>query len=164
MLKTKVHFCWVTQSNFSQKPQFTSRPYCQHPVCLISCLPRIHIWSEWQPGKTKHLWWASSKGNTAAWLTRALKYWCLVLFMALIREKREKMGHSGSCRPNSFSECLFVHLCVWTAYCQHVLCERTMWLWTCLYVYREHVVVVSGGHMRVYGKKWEWDVSVLQDG
>lgn len=30
--------------------------------------------------------------------------------MALIREKREKMGHSGSCRPNSLSECLFVYL------------------------------------------------------
>lgn len=130
--------------------------------CLSNFLAsRIHIWSEWQPGKTKHLWWASSKGNIAACLTRALKYWCLALFMALIREKREKMGHSGSCRPNSFSKCLFVHLYVWGAHGRACLWEEALWLcmWTCLHVYGEHIVAAVGGHMRVYGKQWKWFAS-----
>ena len=93
--------------------------------CLSNSLASwVHMWSEWQPGKKKttkkqkHLRWASSKGNTAAWLMRALKYWCLVLFMALIREKWEKMGHSGSCSPNSFSECMFVSPWIWAEHCR----------------------------------------------
>ena len=106
--------------------------------CLSNFLASwVHVWSEWQSGKKKnpkHLRWASSKGNTAAWLMRALKYWCLALFMALIREKWEKMGHSGSCCPNSFSECLFVHLWIWAEH-------RQQCSWTCLRV--------CGGRVRV---------------
>lgn len=77
--------------------------------------------------KTKHLWWASSKRRkkTAGRLTRALKYWCLALFMALIREEQEKMGHSGSCRPNSLFNYLFVYLSAWADCCQHV-CESRL--------------------------------------
>lgn len=96
----------------------------------------IYLWSQWQPGKTEHLCRASSKGDTAAFLMRALKYWWRVLFMALIREKQEKMGHSRSHHLNSF--CLLACHCLRT--------------WTGWHVH--------GGH--VWSNKWSFIVEIWQ--
>lgn len=62
-----------------------------------------------------------------------------MLFMALIREKREKMGHSGYRRPDSIPECL----CICRA--------GVLWLQT---LYDEHVfLTVVSGHTRNHGIK-----------
>lgn len=154
-----MHFCWVTQSNFYQKPQFTSSPDFQDPVGLISCLPKFTYDRSGSRAKQN----TSGEPHQREILQLAWReHWNIDALRSLWYSLGRSERKWAILTPAVLTASLSVSLCIIVSE-PYSLCEQTLWLfmWTCLHVYTEHVVV--GGHTRVYGKKWKREVSVQEN-